>query len=170
MKYPRNSKNLQIVVDTPFTVLYKQPRQIDRRTTATGANPLENDMSLEELLAANTAAVTRLATAIEKNGIGGGAAATPAGGKTAGGKTGTTKTDTKKPKHTYEQVTASVMEVKNDIDQQTAKECIEGVCGKGVKLAGVQETPQHWDALVAACKEAMEVAGQADEPDADDDI
>lgn len=124
-------------------------------------------MQLEELIAENTAAVKALTAAhLKSAGVvaGTGAGATPVkgatGGKPAGGKTAT------KPKHTFEQVTNAVMEVKNSIDKETAKSCIEGVAGVGVKLAEVANTPQHFDAIVAACKEQME---NADEPPADDE-
>lgn len=114
--------------------------------------------SIEQLLEENTAAATRLADLLEK---GDKPAGKPAAGKPAAGA---------KPKATFEDVKTAVIEVKDRIDEPTAKAILEKHGGKGSKLAAVANKPEIWAKILASCSAAIAALDDAgDEPAGDED-
>lgn len=130
-------------------------------------------MSLEEAIVENTSTMKALIAQMKAGtALGGVVGKTPTvpGKPAAAGKPPAAAAAAKKPKFTFEQVSTAVMEIKDTISKDTARECIEGICGEGVKLAAVQTMPQHWDALVAKCKETMDENDEAPAEDPDDEV
>lgn len=116
-------------------------------------------MSIETLLEENTTAANRLADLLEKQG--GATGGKPAGKPAASGK------PAGKPKTTFDEVKAAVIDVKDRIDEPSAKAILEKHAGKGAKLAAIANKPETWDKIMAACEAA--VAALDDEPPAEED-
>lgn len=112
-------------------------------------------MTLEELLSENTAAVKALTASYDAaRALNGAPDKTPAEKPPSNGK-GAGKDRTAKPKHTYEQASAAILLVKNEIGTAAAREIIERYAGAGKKLGDLANMPDKFDAIVADCDTAI---------------
>ena len=108
-------------------------------------------MSLEEALKANTAAVEALTAALAKSGA---ATSAPAAEKPA--KADKPKADAYTPKHTKDEMTAVLNEVKEKFGTPVAKSIVTET-GKAAKMAEITD-PKLIDACYEAAKAKLEEA------------
>jgi hypothetical protein len=113
---------------------------------------------LEQKIEKLTEAVVALTAAIEKGGLGGGAATSTTKASTA--KASTTKAS--KPKHTADKVKAKILEVKEKHGMDRAKEIISEAGGDD--LANLLSQPDKFDNAYALAEAALEedAAGEDD--------
>ena len=108
--------------------------------------------SLEEKIDKLTAAVEANTAAV----LAGGGKPAASGGKAADTAKPIAKTKTK---FTAAQVQAAVVNVKDTISSDKAKEIIEEHAGEGAKLAKLTTMPEVFDAVMASCEAAINEAG-----------
>ena len=132
-------------------------------------------MSLEQVIAENTAAVRELIAALAANGGAAASTTAPAADKEEkeekAEKTTRTrrsaKTEESAPvsKYTAEQVKAAAVKVKDELGTAEAKKLIKSA-GKADELAAIK--PENYDAFIAACEAAIN--GEDDGGDGEDDL
>lgn len=90
-----------------------------------------------------------------------------AGAAATGGKPDKPKVDKTPPKSKYTatQVQTAVVEVKDAKGSDAAKEIIEKYAGEGEKLAKLITMPEKFEAVMAACAEALADDGSGDDDD-----
>lgn len=128
--------------------------------------------SLEERVETLTTAVERLTAVIEANGVGGGAATTAAPAKAAAKAdkpaAAAPKKAAAKAKFTADQVKAAIVNVKDTVSEEAAREIIQEHAGEGKKLADLVTMPSVFEAVMASCEAAL-AGGDEEEAEEGDD-